>query len=158
MPFPSKEQLERNVCPEHGLILSWPLVLIVIVAAILAAMFVTSHPSITPAPIVEIMAPKEEPKEELPAPVQAPRDMETMIRWEAATYGINPDVAVAIARCESGLDPYAANPNSTAKGIYQFLDGTWEAIKAQGHQFDAEENIKQFMIWYPIHPEWWECE
>lgn len=90
--------------------------------------------------------------------MQAPRDMETMIRWHAVTFGVDPDVAVMIARCESGLNEYAQNPNSTAKGLYQFTDSTWEYIKAPGHQFNAEENIHQFMIWYPIHKEWWECE
>lgn len=85
-------------------------------------------------------------------------DIEEMIRWQAVIYGVDPDMAVMIAQCESGLDPYAQNPTSTAKGVYQFLDGTWEAIKAQGHQFDAEENIRQFMIWWPIHPDWWICE
>lgn len=85
-------------------------------------------------------------------------DVEEIIRWQAVVHGVDPDMAVMIARCESGLDAYASNPNSTAKGVYQFLDGTWEAINAQGHQFDAEENIRQFMIWWPVHPEWWVCE
>ena len=81
-----------------------------------------------------------------------------MIIDMAREYGVSEEVALAIAQCESGLDPYAMNPVSSAKGIYQFTDGTWEYIKAQGHQFDAEENIKNFMIWYPLHPDWWQCE
>ncbi len=86
------------------------------------------------------------------------RDIEQMIRWQAVAFGVDPDMAVAIAQCESGLNEYAQNPTSTAKGLYQFTDGTWEYIKAQGHQFDAEKNIRQFMIWWRIHPEWWVCE
>lgn len=84
--------------------------------------------------------------------------IEAMIRTAAQEYGLDPDHAVILAQCESSLNERAANPISTAKGLYQFTDGTWENIRAVGHQYDAKENIKQFMIWYPIHPEWWECE
>ncbi len=31
-----------------------------------------------------------------------------------------------IATCESGYNPIAKNPYSTASGIFQFLDGTWK--------------------------------
>ena len=86
------------------------------------------------------------------------QDIEQMIRTAANEYGLDPDHAVILAQCESGLNERAANPHSSAKGVYQFLDGTWKYINAEGHQFDAEENIKQFMIWYPIAPHWWECE
>lgn len=85
-------------------------------------------------------------------------DIETTIRWQAVVYGIDPDMAVSLAQCESSLDPYAQNPTSSAKGLYQFTDTTWDYIKAEGHQFDAQENIHQFMIWWKIHPEWWVCE
>lgn len=84
--------------------------------------------------------------------------IEAKIRVMAEDYGLDPDQAVMIAQCESGLDERARNPVSSAKGIYQFTDGTWEEIKARGHQFDADENIKQFMIWFPIYPQWWVCE
>lgn len=99
-----------------------------------------------------------------PAPLEEPvyasrKDrIEKMIREQAKIYGLDPDQAVMIAQCESGLNERAKNANSTASGVYQFTDGTWEYIKAEGHQYDAEENIKQFMIWYEVHPEWWECE
>ncbi len=51
----------------------------------------------------------------------APRD----IKYYADVYGADYDLAVAIATCESQLEPTAKNPHSTAKGVYQFLDGTW---------------------------------
>lgn len=34
-------------------------------------------------------------------------------------------VEAAIIQCESGGDPQAENPHSTASGLYQFIDGTW---------------------------------
>ena len=76
----------------------------------------------------------------------------------ADQYGVDYSVALSIADCESDFDMYANNPNSTAKGVFQFTDPTWKFIKAQGHQYDFRENIKQFFIWYPLHPEWWECK
>lgn len=36
-----------------------------------------------------------------------------------------PDIAHEIIRCESGGDPNAKNPESSASGLYQFTDGTW---------------------------------
>jgi hypothetical protein len=84
--------------------------------------------------------------------------IEERIEREAVRYGVDPVAAVTIAGCESSLNQYAENDHSTAKGLYQFTDKTWRYIKAEGHQFDADENIKQFMIWYPVHPEWWMCE
>jgi hypothetical protein len=84
--------------------------------------------------------------------------IETKIVEAAIEAEINPDTALRIAKCESALDPYAVNAISGAKGLYQFTDTTWEFIRAQGHPFDADENIRQFMIWYPIHPEWWMCQ
>jgi soluble lytic murein transglycosylase-like protein len=77
---------------------------------------------------------------------------------EALAYGINHTDALRIAECESSFDPRARNPRSSAKGIYQFTDTTWAWIKAPGNQFDYEENIRQFMIWYPQYPQWWECK
>ena len=34
-----------------------------------------------------------------------------------------------IVRCESGFDPTAKNPKSTAYGLCQFLDSTWEYVQ-----------------------------
>ena len=33
---------------------------------------------------------------------------------------------IKIARCESNFQPEVKNPNSTAKGIFQIIIGTWE--------------------------------
>ena len=63
--------------------------------------------------------------------------------------------ALLIADCESDFIYNAKNPNSSAKGVYQFIDSTWEWIEAEGHQFDYKENIKQFLKYYPIYPGWW---
>lgn len=56
------------------------------------------------------------------------------IRFYADKYGVDRTLAVEIARCESELYPTAKNKGSTAKGLYQFLDGTWKhyAVKKWG--------------------------
>lgn len=91
-----------------------------------------------------------------------PEDYEKTVREKiiVAAYesGVDIDAALRIAMCESTMNPMAENPHSTAAGLYQFLDGTWEWIGAEGSQFDVDENIKQFIKWYQRYPDWWECK
>jgi peptidoglycan hydrolase-like protein with peptidoglycan-binding domain len=37
-------------------------------------------------------------------------------------------IARRVARCESGLDPNAQNPRSSASGLFQFIDSTWRSV------------------------------
>ncbi len=72
---------------------------------------------------------------------------------------INYEISLRIANCESKMGKYKTNwEGSSAKGIFQWTDGTWDYIKANGSPMDDIENIKQFVKWYPIHPEWWVCK
>lgn len=77
---------------------------------------------------------------------------------QAAASGVDVTTALRIASCESNFKATAGNPSSTARGIYQFTEGTWEHIKATKSVYNEEYNIAQFMRWYPQHPEWWECK
>lgn len=55
-----------------------------------------------------------------PAPVQiAPGPTST------ASQQITGDVEARIIACESGGNPTAENPTSSAAGLYQFTSGTW---------------------------------
>jgi len=68
--------------------------------------------------------------------------------------------ALAIAYCESKYRYNVRNPKSTAKGVYQWLDGTWTSVAPAGTDpiTDWRLNIDLFFKHYPIHPEWWsEC-
>ena len=47
---------------------------------------------------------------------------------------------LAIARIESGFNPAARNPNSTACGIFQFIKGTWERY-GLSHAYCAEPRV-----------------
>lgn len=51
--------------------------------------------------------------------------VEERIERTALEYGVDPGLALAVARAESNLEPEAKNPESSASGIYQFLDGTF---------------------------------
>ena len=60
-----------------------------------------------------------------------------------AVFGPYGNQAVAVATCESGLNPNAANPNSTARGLFQFLSSTWATTSYAGYSpFNAWANIQ----------------
>lgn len=71
---------------------------------------------------------------------------------------INPQDALRIAMCESSLNPKARNPTSSAKGLYGFLDGTWQWIKAPMTQEDTYWSVVMFMKYYKKYPHYWECK
>lgn len=83
--------------------------------------------------------------------------VEWVIRTEAEKAGVNYQEALSVAKCESGLDPKAQNKSSTAKGIYQWLDGSYAYVGGKD-PFDVEENVRLFMKYYPTNKGWWsEC-
>ena len=93
-------------------------------------------------------------KQSLPEPLFT---VEGLIKEMAPKYGVNTDTALRIAFCESRFDPLAKNKNSTASGVYQFLNGTWER-NCEGDVFNAEDNIRCCLEIYPKYPSYWECK
>jgi soluble lytic murein transglycosylase-like protein len=53
------------------------------------------------------------------------RDVNYALRLAAASYPVPLAELRAVARCESGLDPFNVNPSSRASGLFQFLPSTW---------------------------------
>jgi len=57
-----------------------------------------------------------------------------------------------IAQCESGWNPEAKNPVSTAHGIAQFLDGTWSYVQKKWNmkldRYSKEDQIYAFIRLY----------
>lgn len=51
-------------------------------------------------------------------------DVRALIGQAAARYGVNPDTLFRIAEIESGMNPAARNPRSSAGGLFQFIDRT----------------------------------
>ena len=51
-------------------------------------------------------------------------------------------VMVDVARAESQFRPWVDNESgSSASGLFQILDGTWEGHKCKGDVYKAEDNI-----------------
>lgn len=95
-------------------------------------------------------------------PIIAKSEVEKLI---VKYFGDDAEMALKIAKCESGFNEKAKNKTSTASGVFQILSGTWISNrKAMGLstnlnlRFNAEENIKTAKYihsrrnWQP-----WEC-
>jgi len=60
------------------------------------------------------------------------------INAAAQRYGVDPQALIRIAQIESGGNPNAQNPNSSAGGLFQFIDGTAKQYNL-GNRFDADQ-------------------
>lgn len=78
----------------------------------------------------------------------------------AADHGFSAETALRIAECESQFqyDVVNADPNSTATGLFQWTQTTWNYIGNPGDRFNPQDNIEAFFNYYPLHPEWWVCK
>ena len=66
-----------------------------------------------------------------------------MLAAKAAQHKLPPELLHKIAGVESNYKATAANPNSSAKGLFQFTDSTWKGMGGkQGEQFDPEKNAE----------------
>lgn len=85
-------------------------------------------------------------------------DVKAEIIKQATNSKVDVKTALDIAFCESSYRANAKNPKGTATGIYQFTEGTWKWIKAEGERTDYKQNIKYFMKYFKKFPRWWkEC-
>lgn len=75
-----------------------------------------------------------------PPPIQRPLTVQEKIIQEATLVHYSPTRALAIAKAESGFNPKAHNSNSSAKGIYQFINSTWRE-NCQGDVLNEDDNI-----------------
>lgn len=57
-------------------------------------------------------------------------------------FGDDCDRAKLVALAESGFNPRAKNPHSTATGVFQIIKGTWAQYKCDGERTDARANIE----------------
>lgn len=93
------------------------------------------------------------------APMTYPNEsIEQKIVRYANEYGVDPERAKTIAWCESRYDAKAMNwQGSTASGVFMWTEPTWKYIGSPGDRFNADDNIKAFMEYWPTHKGWWVC-
>jgi len=79
--------------------------------------------------------------------LKAPQDIITLIEKYAGEYGIDKNMMIGIAKCESGFRENAVN--GPYAGIYQFVSGTWVSNRrAMGLdenldlRYNAEESVR----------------
>jgi len=66
-----------------------------------------------------------------------------LISSKAEKYNLPADLVQRIAYSESGGRPDAANPLSSAKGLFQFTNATWKGMGGkEGEQLDPEKNAE----------------
>jgi len=76
-------------------------------------------------------------------------DVKSEIREQAELFGVDIHFALDLADCESDFIWDAKNPNSTGRGVYQYLIGTWEeteSAKAGKERNDYKANTREAML------------
>lgn len=101
--------------------------------------------TLPPAPVDSMAAaPLREARPNLPPPprwmghVPDAGDSEEAVRRAACRHGVDPSLAVAVARAESGFNPLAVS-SSGALGLMQLMPGTARSLGVSD-PFDAEQN------------------
>lgn len=64
-------------------------------------------------------------------PVDAANPMSAYFNEASSRFGVSASFLAAVARRESTNNPNAKNPNSTAAGLFQFTDDTWNRMMAK---------------------------
>lgn len=65
-----------------------------------------------------------------------------VINYIYKTFGVEEGKsALKVAQCESSLNPEAESNISSASGLYQIIDGTWNLFKCTGDPYNAFDNV-----------------
>jgi soluble lytic murein transglycosylase-like protein len=98
----------------------------------------------------------------LPLPKPTPRQLVVVY---ANKYGVDVQTALEVIACESEFNPAAQNPKSSAGGMMQFIDGTWNSVNrirgtgwTLADKYDVDKNLDNGM-WLVQNEGWhhWEC-
>ena len=83
-----------------------------------------------------------------------------IIEDAADRYNQSRRAMVRVARCESGLDPYAKNPDGPYYGLFQFLPSTWDDTPfAKESWYDPKANARAAgWMWKVGRRNEWACQ
>jgi hypothetical protein len=73
-----------------------------------------------------------------------PKDLFAKLKAACEKWGIPLTTALATVYTESKGDPRAAAHGSSAKGLFQFIDGTWKGV-GKGDRFNPDDSIEAGM-------------
>ena len=78
------------------------------------------------------------------SPLEFKLSLRKYLERESVIWGVNPNLAVRIVECESGFKPDAQNTQSSAYGLFQFLNSSWNRVQIQmNKQLDREDPYDQ---------------
>ena len=98
---------------------------------------VASEPIAAPSPRIVHVGTKYKPA---PPP---PGEIAAIIRAAAAKYGVEEELLLRVAYCESRYDPLAYNGVLGASGLFQIIPGTWRAYSVYAGYAGAS-------VWDPV--------
>ena len=88
------------------------------------------------------------------------RDIAAIIKDAARAHGQNPEAMLRVARCESGLNPYAVDPSGSYYGLFQFVPSTFAGTPyGDGDIFDPAANAgAAAWMWEQGRKHEWVCQ
>ncbi len=101
--------------------------------------------SASPTPQPSAPASSSEPQWGTQPYFQRQAQVLSQIRAQAGNSGIDPNYATRTASLESGMNPTAQSPSSSAGGLYQFTDKTWNQYGNGADKTDAGANTDAAM-------------
>lgn len=76
-------------------------------------------------------------------PLRSRNDVATLVGRIAEAQGVDPNLMITTAMIESSLNPQAAAKTSSAKGLFQFINRTWdEVMREHGNRLGIPEGTK----------------
>ena len=89
-----------------------------------------------------------EPRDPVPdARWMPPRDMPgwwSVVERQAASVGVSPRVLYSLANVESSFNENAQNPRSSAQGIFQIIDSTWQRLAQQYPELNLTNKLDPY--------------
>lgn len=87
---------------------------------------------------------------------EPPKTVEEVITESAIKHDVDPSMALAVAKCESNLDPKALGDNGKSRGIWQIHAPSWPEVSDE-MAFNPVLSTQWAMPKLKETPEIWTC-